>query len=93
MRKYKIAVIPGDGIGIDVINEGLKILETAKELHGGFDFEYTHLPWGCEYYKKTGRMMPEDGLKILKTTRLYILVLSGSPVYRIMCHCGDCFCL
>lgn len=79
MRKHKIAVIPGDGIGVDVINEGLKILETAKELHGGFDFEYTHLPWGCEYYKKTGRMMPEDGLKILKDHEAIYLGAVGFP--------------
>ncbi|SHE40377.1 tartrate dehydrogenase/decarboxylase / D-malate dehydrogenase [Caldanaerobius fijiensis DSM 17918] len=79
MNKHRIAVIPGDGIGVDVINEGIKVIDTAKELTGGFDVEYTHLPWSCEYYLKTGRMMPEDGLDILKDHEAIYLGAVGFP--------------
>ena len=61
MRTYKIAVIAGDGIGPEVIEEGIKVLNAVSEIDGGFKFEFTHFPWGCEYYKETGRMMAEGG--------------------------------
>ena len=57
MQTYRIAVIPGDGIGPEVIREGVKALEAAAALDGGFRFEWTYFPWGCEYYLKNGRMM------------------------------------
>ena len=66
MQTHKIAVIAGDGIGPEVIDEGIKVLNAVSELDGGFKFEFTHFPWGCEYYKKTGRMMAEDGIEQLK---------------------------
>ena len=63
---YKIAVIPGDGIGPEVIGEGVKVLNKVAELDGSFSFEFTHFPWGCEYYLKHGRMMAEDGIERLR---------------------------
>ena len=60
MEKYRIAVIPGDGIGPEVLTEGMKLLKTVSELDGGFCFEDVWFPWGCQYYLKNGRMMPED---------------------------------
>ena len=62
MLTHKIAVIAGDGIGPEVIAEGVKVLEKVAELDGGFKFTFTYFPWGCEYYKETGRMMAEDGI-------------------------------
>ena len=62
MKTYKIAVIPGDGVGPEVLTEGIKVLKRVAELDGTFQFEDTWFPWGCEYYLKTGRMMPEDGI-------------------------------
>jgi tartrate dehydrogenase/decarboxylase/D-malate dehydrogenase len=56
----QIAVIAGDGVGKEVVPEGLKVMEAAKS---GLAFE--HLPWGCEYYEKHGRMMPEGALQVL----------------------------
>lgn len=61
MARYRIAAIPGDGVGKEVVPEGLKVLEAV--LPGGFEVE--ELPWGCGYYEQTGRMMPEDGLATL----------------------------
>ena len=48
MKTYRIAVIAGDGIGPDVLAEGIKILETVARMDGTFSFEFTHFPWGCE---------------------------------------------
>ena len=66
MTKHRIAVIAGDGIGPEVIAEGIKALEAAARRDGSFAFEFEHFPWGCEYYLKTGRMMPADALETLK---------------------------
>lgn len=63
MQTYKIAVIAGDGIGPEVLAEGIKVLERAAELDGGFRFEFTHFPWGCRYYLEHGTMMPKDGIR------------------------------
>ena len=79
MNKYRIALIPGDGIGVDEINEGVKVIETAKELDGGFDVEYTHLPWSCKYYMETGKMMPDDGLKVLSEHDAIYMGAVGFP--------------
>lgn len=62
-RTIRIAVIPGDGIGQEVVPEGLRILErVAAQSDGRFGFAFESFPWGCEYYLRTGRMMDEDGL-------------------------------
>ena len=54
MKKFKIAVIPGDGIGNEVMTEGIKVLDTFASIKGDLSFEYEFFPWGCEYYLKTG---------------------------------------
>ncbi len=79
MMTHKIAVIAGDGIGPEVINEGIKVLEAVAEKDGGFKFEFTHFPWGCEYYKETGRMMAEDGIETLKKFDAIFLGAVGAP--------------
>ena len=62
-QTFRIAVIPGDGIGNEVVPEGLRVLDRLAEGSGGaFSFDYEHFPYGCEYYLKTGRMMDEDAL-------------------------------
>ena len=48
MKTYKVAVIGGDGIGPEVIAEGVKVLHAVAALDGSFRFEFTHYPWGCE---------------------------------------------
>ena len=79
MKTYKIAVIAGDGIGPEVIAEGVKVLKKVAELDGGFEFEFTHFPWGCEYYLREGRMMPEDGLDQLMNYDAIYLGAVGYP--------------
>jgi tartrate dehydrogenase/decarboxylase/D-malate dehydrogenase len=65
MDTFRIAVIPGDGIGKEVMPEGLRVLDAAAERFG-LKLEYTHIDWAsCDYYAQTGRMMPEDWKKRL----------------------------
>lgn len=78
-KVYRIAVIPGDGIGPEVVAEGVKVLETAAALDGRFSFQFTHFPWGCEYYLKTGRMMPPDGIEQLRDFDAILLGAVGAP--------------
>ena len=79
MNTYKIAVIAGDGIGPEVIAEGVRVLNKAAQLDGSFRFEFTHFPWGCDYYKQTGRMMPEDGIETLSKFDAIFLGAVGAP--------------
>ncbi|MBR2930126.1 MAG: tartrate dehydrogenase [Clostridia bacterium] len=79
MKKYKIAVIAGDGIGPEVIGEGVRVLERVAELDGGFGFEFTHFPWGCEYYLETGKMMPDDAIATLSEFDAIYLGAVGYP--------------
>lgn len=66
-KTFKIAVIPGDGIGKEVINEGVRVLDhLAEQSNNQFSFDFDYFPWGCEYYLENGRMMAEDGLETLK---------------------------
>lgn len=66
-KKFRIAVIPGDGIGKEVVREGLRVLDhLANESNGQFSFESDFFPWGCEYYLEKGKMMDEDGVEKLK---------------------------
>ena len=79
MKTYKIAVIAGDGIGPEVIAEGVKVLKKVAELDGSFGFEFTEFPWGCEYYLQNGEMMPENGLEILSGFDAIFLGAVGAP--------------
>ncbi|MFP5116205.1 tartrate dehydrogenase [Bacillaceae bacterium C204] len=79
MNKYKIAVIPGDGIGPEVLREGIKVLNKIAELDSSLHFEYTYFPWGCEYYSKHGVMMDEDGIEKLKNFDAIFLGAVGFP--------------
>ena len=74
----KIAVIPGDGIGKEVMPEGLRVLEAAGKKHG-IDFQWTEFDWSCETYLKTGRMMPEDGIEQLRAFDAIYLGAVGFP--------------
>ncbi|HKS44312.1 MAG TPA: tartrate dehydrogenase [Amycolatopsis sp.] len=75
---YKIAGIPGDGIGVDVVAEARKVLDRAAELHG-FGLQWTEFDWSCERYTQTGRMMPEDGIERLSTFDGIFLGAVGFP--------------
>jgi tartrate dehydrogenase/decarboxylase / D-malate dehydrogenase len=65
-KRYRIAVIAGDGIGKEVMPEGQRVLEAAARRFG-LAFDWDELPWSCDYYAKHGRMMPEDWFERLRT--------------------------
>jgi len=77
--KISVAVIPGDGIGKEVVPWGVQALQMAAELHGGLTFEFNSFPWGSEHYLQTGRMMPEDGLATLSQFETIFLGAVGMP--------------
>ncbi len=79
MNAYKIALIPGDGIGPEVMKEGVKVLDAVAKADGGFRFDFDEFPWGCEYYLKTGQMMPEDGIETLSSYDAIFLGAVGYP--------------
>ncbi len=66
MKKHKIAVVPGDGVGPEVIAAGLEVLQAVAEADGGFAFETENFDWGSDRYRRVGRMMPEDGVETLR---------------------------
>ncbi|MBV9220821.1 MAG: tartrate dehydrogenase, partial [Methylobacteriaceae bacterium] len=66
MTEYRIAAIPGDGIGAEVIPAGLKVLDATAQRDGGFALRVTTLPWGSSFFRRHGRLMPEDGLEQLR---------------------------
>lgn len=78
MTSHRIAVIPGDGIGNEVVPEGVKVLEAVSSR---FDirFEFEHFDWSCERYLKTGAMMPEDGIELLSKFEAIFLGAVGFP--------------
>lgn len=79
MKTYKIAVIEGDGIGKEVVPAAIEVLDTVAKLDGSFQFEWTHFPWGCDYYLEHGEMMPADGLETLKQYDQIFLGAVGMP--------------
>lgn len=76
--QYKIAVIAGDGIGKEVMPEGIKVLEAAAKIYN-FDLSWQHFDWSCEHYAKTGRMMPDDGIEQLSKFDAIYLGAVGYP--------------
>lgn len=78
MSHYDIAVIEGDGIGREVVPEGLRVIEAAARRYD-ITFSWHHFDWSCETYLKTGRMMPEDGLDQLRRFDAIYLGAVGYP--------------
>ena len=78
MHKYRIAAIPGDGIGREVLPEGIRVLEAAGRRFG-VEFEWREYPWSCETWRTSGRMMPDDGLEILGQHDAIFLGAVGFP--------------
>ncbi|HKS81703.1 MAG TPA: tartrate dehydrogenase [Candidatus Acidoferrales bacterium] len=77
-RNFRIAVIPGDGIGQEVVPEGIRALEAAAEAFE-FSLSWHNFDWSCETYRKTGRMMPENGLDLLRPFDAIFLGAVGHP--------------
>lgn len=76
---HRVAVIPGDGIGVEVVREAQKVLDLAAEIHGGFKLIYDTFPWSCKYYLEHGRMAPDGFLNILRDYETIFLGAIGYP--------------
>ncbi|HKT10282.1 MAG TPA: tartrate dehydrogenase [Terriglobia bacterium] len=75
-KNYRIALLPGDGIGKEVVPQAVRVLEAAAE---GFTLAFESFEWGCEYYLRAGRMMPADGLEQLRPFDAILLGAIGHP--------------
>jgi tartrate dehydrogenase/decarboxylase/D-malate dehydrogenase len=79
MKTYRIATIPGDGIGKEVVPEGQKVLEAIAQQDKTIKFEFQDFDWGGDYYRKHGVMMPEDGLDALRDKDAILFGSAGDP--------------
>lgn len=77
-KSYRIAVIAGDGIGKEVMPEGIKVMEAAARKFG-ISFQWDELDWSCERFHKTGEMMPKDGLDLIRGHDAIYLGAVGYP--------------
>ena len=77
-KTYRLAVIPGDGIGKETTPEGLRVLDAAARRFG-FQLKLDHYDWSCETYKATGAMMPPDGLDMVREADSIFLGAVGWP--------------
>ena len=79
MKTYRIATIPGDGIGKEVIPAGQRVLEALAATDKSFAFEFENFDWGGDYYRSHGVMMPEDGLDALRNKDGILFGSAGDP--------------
>lgn len=77
-RSYRVAALPGDGIGHEVLPAAIEVLDTVGARHG-IELAWEHQEWGCEYYQRTGAMMPEDALDVLAGHDAIFLGAVGAP--------------
>ncbi len=62
MGFYRIALLPGDGAGVEVVDEGVKVMNAVARKKGGLKLDFVRFGWGSDHYRKHGRMMPPDAL-------------------------------
>jgi len=79
LKTYKIAAIPGDGIGTEVISAGVEVLHALAARDGNFAFQVDHFDWGGDYYQRHGRMMPEDGRAQIRHHDAILFGSAGHP--------------
>jgi len=79
MKTYKIAAIPGDGIGTEVVAAGVDVMNAIAARDGSFTFKFDHFDWGGEYYKKHGHMMPENGSSQIRHHDAILFGSAGHP--------------
>jgi tartrate dehydrogenase/decarboxylase / D-malate dehydrogenase len=79
MSTFKIALYPGDGIGPEVTAEAVRVLQRVQQLDGSFQMDFQHLPWGVEYYKQHGTVVPDDFLEVLRPMDAILLGAVGWP--------------
>jgi isocitrate dehydrogenase len=78
-QSYNIALIPGDGIGIEVIHEGKVVLQKLAQELDTFDLQFQDFEWSSAYYKKHGKYLPEDALEQVKKFNAILFGAVGAP--------------
>lgn len=79
MARHRIALIPADGIGPEVVDEGVRVLRALAKREPRLEFDFTRFPWGSDYYHETGRMCPENFLDRLRKFDAILLGAVGRP--------------
>ena len=79
MKSYRIAAIPGDGIGQEVIAAGVEVLQALAARDGSFGLAFDHFDWGSDYYKRHGLMMPENGRDLIRDHDAIFFGAVGMP--------------
>ena len=79
MSRHNIAVIGGDGIGPEVVEAGVTVLEALASTQPDLDFDFKRFDWGSDYYRRTGRMMAEDGLDQIEDFRVTDTTSRATP--------------
>lgn len=78
-QSYKIALIPGDGIGIEVVEAGRVVLEHLAKCISTFHLDFEHFEWSSAYYKREGRYLPDDALEQVKKFNAILFGAVGAP--------------
>ena len=78
-QSYKIASIPADGIGPEVISAGITVLQKLANELGSFDIDFEHLDWSSDRYKKEGKYLPDNALEIVKGFDAILFGAVGAP--------------
>lgn len=78
-KTYSIAAIPADGIGLEVIDAGIAVLQCLSRVLGTFDMQFQNYDWGSDRYKKTGQYMPDDALDQLRKHDAILFGAVGAP--------------
>lgn len=79
MKRFRIALYPGDGIGVDVVEQAVRVLDAAQQRCGDFELQYTHFPWGADYCDQHGQVVPDDYLDQLRPFDAVFLGALGHP--------------
>jgi isocitrate/isopropylmalate dehydrogenase len=84
IQSYRIASIPGDGIGIEVVAAAIKVVKELSRVNGSFEIDFTHIPWGTAYYKKTGKYVDDNVLEVMKGYDAALFGAVGAPGKRLL---------
>lgn len=84
IRSYMIASIPGDGIGVEVVEQTLRVLRTLESLHGSFVLQFEHFDWSTNTFLKRGEYIPGDAWPLLKACDAILFGAVGSPSKTIL---------